>query len=91
MTSLRISAIALALLGSSFAIGEASAAMSANGLVPAEKQISAGVQNVGYVCGPYRCWWRPGPYWRGRYWGMPPAVGMAGDGGGGIAGDSAAN
>jgi hypothetical protein len=72
VTSLRITAVALGLLGSSFAIGEASAAMPTNGLVPAEKEIFAGLQNVGYVCGPYRCWWRPGSYWRGRYWGYAP-------------------
>ena len=24
-------------------------------------------QDVRYVCGPYRCWWRPGPYWGPRY------------------------
>ena len=44
MTRLRITAVAIGLLGSSFAIGQASAAMPANGLALAEKQISAGVQ-----------------------------------------------
>ena len=23
------------------------------------------IQKTAWVCGPYRCWWRPGP----RYWG----------------------
>jgi hypothetical protein len=76
VTSLRMTAVALSLLGSSFAIGEASAAMPVNGLGPAENQISANVQDVRWVCGPYRCWWRPGwgpgPYWRGPYWGYAP-------------------
>ena len=27
-------------------------------------------EQVRWVCGPYRCWWRPGPYWGPRpYWG----------------------
>jgi hypothetical protein len=68
MASVKVAAFALALLGSSMAIGEASAAMPVNGLAPA-KQIANGVQDVRYVCGPYRCWWRPGPYWGHRYWG----------------------
>ena len=41
----------------------------------------ANVENVRWVCGPYRCWWRPNyyyaprvyvapryRYWRHRYW-----------------------
>ena len=43
LTSLRMTAVALGLLGSSFAISEASAAMPVTGLTPAEKQISANV------------------------------------------------
>ena len=72
MTSLRMTAVALGLLGSSLAISEASAAMPVSGLTPAEKQISANVQNARWVCGPYRCGWRPGWGWRGAYWGYAP-------------------
>jgi hypothetical protein len=43
VTSLRMTAVALGLLGASFAIGEASAAMPVNDLAPAENQISANV------------------------------------------------
>jgi len=71
MGSLRIATLALAaLLGSVLVIDRASA-MPANGLVSAANQIADGVQNVRWVCGPYRCWWRPGPYWGGPYpyWG----------------------
>lgn len=29
------------------------------------------MQKTVWVCGPYRCWWRPGP----RYWGPGPRWG----------------
>ena len=50
------------------AIGQASA-MPANGLASAATQAAAtnGVQDVRYVCGPYRCWWTPG-YYGPRYY-----------------------
>lgn len=32
---------------------------------------TSSVQNAAWVCGPYRCWWRPGP----RYWGYGPRWG----------------
>ena len=47
MTSLRIAFFALALLGSSMVVGQASAAMPANGLTEASKQISS-VDQVWY-------------------------------------------
>jgi hypothetical protein len=74
MRSVRIAALALAAaLGSGLAADQASA-MPANGLAPAATQAVAGVvENAAYVCGPYRCWWRPGPYWGPRpYWGPGP-------------------
>jgi hypothetical protein len=62
-----------ALLGSTVMIGSASS-MPANALASAVlKQSVEGLQHVGWVCGPYRCWWRPfagGPYWAPyRPWG----------------------
>lgn len=69
MASLRIAAFALALLGSSMVIGQASAAMPVNGLAPAKAQIADSIQDARYVCGPRGCWWRPGPYWGRPYWG----------------------
>jgi len=56
-------------------------AMPLDGLKPAGEAVQA-AENVAWVCGPYRCWWRPGyryyhgprfPYrfgWYGhrRYW-----------------------
>ena len=47
MASLRIAFFALALLGSSMVVGQASAAMPANGLTEASKQISS-VDQVWY-------------------------------------------
>jgi hypothetical protein len=45
-------------------------AMPANGLTSVPAQSTSGLQEVRWVCGPYRCWWRPGPaYWGARpYW-----------------------
>ncbi|MGO9398770.1 MAG: hypothetical protein ACLP19_13175 [Xanthobacteraceae bacterium] len=67
----KLSGLALAaVLGSGLAVGQASA-MPANGLASAATQAAAtnGVQDVRYVCGPYRCWWTPGPYYYGpRYY-----------------------
>lgn len=74
MSSFRIAGLALAAaLGSGSLPGQASA-LPANGLAPAATQAAAGVvENVAYVCGPYRCWWRPGPYWGpGPFWGPRP-------------------
>jgi hypothetical protein len=58
------------LLSSSMFIGKASA-MPASGLAFVAKHTTDGLQEARWVCGPYRCWWRPGPYWGGPYWGPP--------------------
>jgi len=58
-----------ALLGAYMVVGQA-AAMPADGLKAAASQVG-NVQDVRWVCGPYRCWWAPGPYWGygpGPYW-----------------------
>jgi hypothetical protein len=82
----RSSALPLAaLLSSSLLISTASAAPSPDpSLGPslgtaatAQWQTTDDLQPVAWVCGPYRCWWGPGPYWggpywRGRYWGPGP-------------------
>lgn len=59
-----------AVLGATLMVGTASA-MPVNGQVAATAQRADGLQDVRWVCGPYRCWWRPGPYWGGPYWGPP--------------------
>ena len=69
MSRLRIAAFAFAaVLGSGLLIAKASA-MPVNGLTAATKQTTDGLRDAAYVCGPYRCWWRPGPFWGGPYWG----------------------
>ncbi len=65
MIRLRMSMFAVAaLLGSGMLIGPASA-MPANGLAATTQQVQSSVQNVRWVCGPYRCWYRH------SYWGLP--------------------
>jgi hypothetical protein len=59
---------AAAVLGSGLLIGQASA-MPANGLATVASHVSNDIQDVRWVCGPYRCWWSPGPYWGPRYYG----------------------
>lgn len=69
MPRLRIALFALAtLLGSGLVAGMASA-MPATGLAATEHQNVGTLQQVRWVCGPYRCWWQPGPYWGRPYWG----------------------
>ena len=71
MAMWKLSGLALAaVIGAGLASGPASA-MPANGLASAANQaaVSNGVQDVRYVCGAYRCWWRPGGYYYGpRYY-----------------------
>jgi len=74
MRSPKLMALAVAaLLSSGMLVGTASA-VPLNGLTTAAVgQTSAGLQDVRWVCGPYRCWWRPGPYWGPPpYWGPRP-------------------
>jgi hypothetical protein len=52
------------------------AAVPINNLAPAAPPSVGRLQPVVWVCGPFRCWWRPGPYYWGPpygYW--PPAYG----------------
>lgn len=59
-------ALAAAIVGGSL-IGTA-VAMPAENL---SARSAALVQKTAWVCGPYRCWWRPGP----GYWGYGPRWG----------------
>jgi hypothetical protein len=63
--------ITLALVASLAAVLVAKAsATPLNGMAAVSQQVTDGLQKVAWVCGPYRCWWRPGPYWRPyAYWG----------------------
>ncbi len=69
---LKIALVAATVLGAGSLIAPAASAMPVSGLASASNQLSADVQNVRWVCGPYRCWWRPNywaPYWGYRRWG----------------------
>ena len=69
MAMWKIGGLALAaVLTADSAIGQASA-MPASGLASAATAAATtnGVQDVRYVCGPYRCWWRRG-YYGPRYY-----------------------
>jgi hypothetical protein len=56
---------ALALGGAAVGSGEASA--MPDGLPSVSAAAPSNVENVRWVCGPYRCWWQPGPYYYGVY------------------------
>jgi hypothetical protein len=48
-------------------------AMPVDGLATATASVADGIQNVRWICGPYRCWWRPNyyAYGPGYYYGPP--------------------
>lgn len=61
---------AAALLVSIGAGSTVASAMPVSGLQPAiETGSSARISDVRWVCGPYRCWWRPNYYAPRRPWG----------------------
>ena len=79
------SAFAAVLALAAVGLSAPSASAMPLGLAPATALSTPGVQidNVRWVCGPYRCFWRPnsvvpaplpywgGPYWAGPYWRRP--------------------
>jgi hypothetical protein len=70
MKNFKYALAATAALGA-ITFGAASASAMPNGLSPAvTNELSSNVANVRWVCGPYRCWWRPNYYygWH-RPWG----------------------
>ncbi len=64
-------AASAAILAGTLTAGGASA-MPLGALKPAADTVQTAPQNVAWVCGPYRCWWRPGyAYWAPRpYYGF---------------------
>jgi hypothetical protein len=70
MGKLRIATAAFALLAGASLMSGSASAMPINGQLPVATNTSAEIQQVRWVCGPYRCWWRPGPYYYpGPRWG----------------------
>jgi hypothetical protein len=54
-------------LGSAAMVAGPASAMPVDNLADAA---ASNVEQVRWVCGPYRCWWRPGPYFYGpRFYG----------------------
>lgn len=76
MSKLKLMFTAAALCG-----GLTATAVSAMPIAPVAANTAASVEQVHWVCGPYRCWWRPnyygggyygyGYYPRRHYWGHP--------------------
>jgi hypothetical protein len=66
MSKVKMAMAAAAVLLSSGMVSGSASAMPANGLTPTITQTAGSVEKVRWVCGPYRCWWGPGPYWPGR-------------------------
>jgi hypothetical protein len=67
--SIRAIASVIVIAGT-FAVGSASA-MPVGPLKPAADAVQVAPENVRWVCGPYRCWWRPNY----GYWGPRPFYG----------------
>jgi len=70
MDKLRIATAAFAILAGAGMMAGTASAMPINGQLAATAPAATGAQQVRWVCGPYRCWWRPGPvFWGGPVWG----------------------
>jgi hypothetical protein len=68
MRHLNIAVLAVTAVLSVSALGGSASAMPLSGLASVATQRVDTVEQVRWACGPYRCWWRPGPYWGGPYW-----------------------
>jgi len=74
MKNLKHALVAVAALGC-LALTSAGASAMPRGLPSASAAWSSGVQDVRWVCGPYRCWWRPNWYGGYGYYGPRPGWG----------------
>ncbi len=70
MKYLKHSLVAATALGG-VALWAGGASAMPNGLPSAAAAAPSNVENVRWVCGPYRCWWQPGPggFYGPRPWG----------------------
>lgn len=68
MARLRIAGLAFAASLSLVAVGGSASAMPVDQFGSVVKQNGV-VQDARWVCGPYRCWWRPGPWGYGYGYG----------------------
>jgi len=83
MRTLKAALVAAAALGGLALATNTASAMPVGGLKAAADEVSTDLQNVVWICGPFRCWWRPVyyyprvyyyPYYRPYYrpWGWRP-------------------
>ena len=71
MRHLNIAVLAVTAVLSVSALGGSASAMPLSGLASIPTQRADTVEQVRWVCGPFRCWWHPSPYWGPHYgyWG----------------------
>jgi hypothetical protein len=74
MDKLRITTAAFVILAGAGMMAGTASAMPINGKLAATAPATTDAQQVRWVCGPYRCWWRPGGY----YYGGGPRWGYGG-------------
>ena len=74
MHRLKLALVAATALGGAALLAPAANAIPMSGLAGATEQLSTDIQQARWVCGPYRCWWRPN-YWGYRRWGWGPRWG----------------
>jgi hypothetical protein len=68
-TPARIAIAAGLALGAATLLADAASAMPAiDGGAAAVAGATTHIEPARWVCGPYRCWRRPGPYWGPRYY-----------------------
>jgi hypothetical protein len=68
MTKIKLGLVAAGALCASTMVAGTASAMPVGGLAAAS-EVSDGITQARWVCGPFRCWWRPGPRYYG--WGGP--------------------
>src|SRR5919199_1563816 len=71
MNTVNKALVAAAMLGALGLGGGSASAMPLSGPVAAAKALSNNTTEVRWVCGPYRCWWRPNYYYARPWWGGP--------------------
>jgi hypothetical protein len=68
MRYLNIAMVAVTALLGAMLVSRAASAMPVSDLAAASGELSADIQKVRWVCGPYRCWWQPNYYYAYPFW-----------------------
>ena len=69
MKRLTLTAAAFALALGASVMADNASAMPIDSQLAATAPAAPAAQQVRWVCGPYRCWWQPGPYYGWHRWG----------------------